>query len=104
MRGTQPMPPEVTLGSLRMLNTYEAAGVFEGRCSQLDELILEHLTVVRAMTNLDAYQETLCRLVAEGYSGVEIARELGASQSTVYRTMRKIRLSLYGIHPEEARA
>lgn len=88
--------PAVTVGALRMLNTYESVGVFEGRESRLDDLILEHLTVQKELKKLNAYEECLVRMVAEGFNGTEIAQELGCSPYVVRRKMRKIKASLYG--------
>jgi len=90
------LPESVTVGSLRMLNTYESAGVFEGRESRLDDLILEHLQTQQQLRKLDAREETLCRMVAEGYNHEEIAQELGCSRSTVTMKFQQVKWSLYG--------
>lgn len=87
----------VTIGALRMLNTYESAGVFEGNKSRLDDLILEHLAVQAELRKLDAHEECLVRMVAEGYKQSEIAEELGCSRNAVWRKMQQVKWSLYGV-------
>lgn len=91
------LPAAVTIGALRMLNTYESTGLFEGRQSRLDDLILEHLAVEQELRKLDAWEETLCRMVAEGYEQQEIAAELSCSPDTVRRKLRQVRWSLLGV-------
>lgn len=88
----------LTIGSLRMFNTFESAGVFEGRMSRLDDLILEHLITVRELEKLNAHEEVLIRMAAEGFTYQEMAEEIGSSVSTVGRKMRQVRWSLYGIN------
>lgn len=95
-RRRNPLPASVTIGALRMLNTFETTGVFEGRQSRLDDLILEHLAVQQQLRKLDAWEETLCRMVAEGYNQAEIATELGCHVSSVWRRMQQVRWSLLG--------
>lgn len=90
-------PAGLTIGSLRMLNTYESTGMFEGKQSRLDDLVLEHIQVQRELSELNAYEETLVRMVAEGYTPTDIAEELGCSPATIRMKLNRIQWSLYGI-------
>jgi DNA-binding NarL/FixJ family response regulator len=88
------LPAVVSIESLRLLNTYESAGVFEGRYSRLDDLILQHLHVQRELMKLNAFEECVCRMMAEGYNYDDIAEETGVSRSTVGRFAREVSLAL----------
>ena len=90
------LPLKVTIGSLRSLNTYETTGRFE-HSGALDELIIQHLAVQQELRKLDAREECLVRMVAEGYSQLDIAQELACSTASVGRKMRQIKWSLYGL-------
>jgi DNA-binding NarL/FixJ family response regulator len=81
--------------SVQRLNTFEATGRNETTAGQaLDDIILEHLTVQRELAKLDAREELVLRLLAEGYTNPEIGVELGLTVQTVVRLRRGLAVSL----------
>jgi DNA-directed RNA polymerase specialized sigma24 family protein len=86
----------VNIGSIQRMNHREVAGQHVRSSSSLQDLIIEHLDLVREMEKLDAYEEVICRMVVEGFTQGEIARECGISVWSVARRLSSLRWTLYG--------
>jgi DNA-binding NarL/FixJ family response regulator len=80
---------------VQSFNSYELTGCMEGAGGHaLDDLVIEHLTVQRELRKLNAREEVVLRMMAEGYTVAEIAEELGVSARTVVTLRQGLRLSL----------
>lgn len=88
-------PECVSIGSLRLLNSYESTG-YHARNWPLDEMILQSLHLRQALRGLDAYQELAARMISEGYTVPEIAQEMNCSPRRARSIVRGIQWSLYG--------
>lgn len=88
--------PTLNMASVRMFNTYETCGYFSRTRRALDDLIVEHLTMVREMGRLNKYEQICCRMLAEGFTLAEIAAVMKVSERTAGRYAQQIRWTLYG--------
>lgn len=93
---------DFSVSRLRKLNSYEACGLHQRDLRPLDEIILDHLQLVRDMARLNRYEETICRMLVEGYTRREIAVELNLSARTTCRMVSQIRWSLFGVDAHDA--
>jgi DNA-directed RNA polymerase specialized sigma24 family protein len=89
------VPECVSVGSLRLLNSYESTGYHAAQWP-LDEMVLQHLQVQQALCRLDAYQELAARMISEGYTTAEIAAEMNCSPRRARSIVHGIRWSRYG--------
>ena len=95
-RKRQALSQELSIASLRELNSYELTGEIR-RGAPLDDMIFAHLATQAELRKLDAPEELICRMTVEGYTQREIACELGCSHQKVSRIIKQIRWSLYGV-------
>lgn len=93
--------PVLNVANLRDLNSYEATGIHR-RGAPLEELVLAHVAVVAELRKLSAEEETVVRMLVEGYRQYEIAAELQCSNHTVSHYVKQLRWSLYGLDIADA--
>jgi DNA-binding CsgD family transcriptional regulator len=93
---------QISVARLQRMNLREATGYYGRSFRSLEDLIIDHLMLVRAMPNLDAYEECACRMMVEGYSIEEIAEELGVSPRSARRLVEQLRWTVYGFSPLDA--
>lgn len=85
---------DLSVSTVRDLNTYEQTGCVTGRA--LDEMIVQHLTVLRLLEAVGLVEGELIRCLAEGFTLGELAEMFGISRSRMRRRIRDVIPLLYG--------
>jgi DNA-directed RNA polymerase specialized sigma24 family protein len=80
----------MTIESLRRLNSYEESGSFGRSSLALDDLVIEHLQLVREMSELKPRERIAVRMAVEGYTHREIATRSGVCVRTAIRTILRL--------------
>lgn len=83
----------LSVTALRRLNMYDCTDNFP-RNTSLEDMVIEHLTIVKELQRLDGIEEFIVRMTVEGYKDGEIALALGCSVKSVRRWRAGVRATL----------
>ena len=88
---------QISLTTLQSLNFYDTTGIFQRfNGNTWQSAFVKMYACRQALKALDARQELVIRMIAEGFNQDEIALELGACRRTVSTITKQLRWLMYG--------
>jgi len=89
-----------SISAIRNANTRAATGVYGSRTDHLEELVIEHLLLVREMRKLKSYEQDLVCCIAEGYTISEAASLLKIPSRSASRMAAALYAKTYMAPPQ----
>ena len=84
-----------SISAIRNANTRDATGVYGSRTDHLEELVIEHLLLVREMRKLKSYEQDFVCCIAEGYTLLEAASLLKIPSRSASRMATALYAKMY---------